>query len=174
MTADEFAVEPATIDDLDALVTLWVDLVESQEDFGSHILGSENRSKGRDVLAQYISGDMIAVARPTGEQTAPERPPLLGFVMFHMEEGLYDQRVPRGIVENLYVVPAARESGVGSALMDYAESALQDRGGEVVALSVMAANETGRDFYEARGYERHRVVYERELSDADPIEETGE
>ena len=174
MTAVKVVVEPAAIDDLDALVALWVDLVESQEDFGSHILGSENRSKGRDVLAQYISGDMVAVARPEGDSNGPDRPPLLGFVMFHMEEGLYDQRVSRGIVENLYVVPAARESGVGSALMDHAESALQDRGAEVVGLSVMAANETGREFYEMRGYEEHRVVYERELSDAKSSEETGD
>lgn len=164
MTHDAFSVELATIDDLDALVGLWTDLVESQKTFGSHILGESNRSRGRDILAQYISSDMVAVARSRQASVSAD-PGLLGFVMFHLESGLYDQRVDRGIVENLFVVPRAREGGIGSALMEYAESTLADRGAEVIALSVMAANRTGREFYEERGYEPHRFVYERDLSD---------
>lgn len=174
--AASFEVELATIGDLDTLVTQWVDLVEGQREFGSHLLGAENSDTARDVLGQYIAGDHVAVARPTdADQWQADVPPIIGFVMFYVEDGLYEQDVSRGIIENLYVVPDARENGVGSALMTRAESALADRGAAVAALSVMAANQVGRDFYEDRGYDPHRVVFERPLdADSQKPQETSQ
>lgn len=161
--ADGVTVRPATVDDLDSLLDLWVDLVESQREYGSHIEGESNRDPARDVLAQYVAGEMVAVAVGTEE----EGQSILGFVMYHLESGLYDQRTVRGIVENLFVRPDDREQGIGEALLGFAESDLADRGAEITALSVMAGNETAREFYENRGYEPHRLTYERDLDGRD-------
>lgn len=161
---DGVEVRPATVDDLDTLLDLWVDLVESQTGYGSYIEGESNRDQARDVLAQYIAGDMVAVAA-TDTDSDPEH--IQGFVMYHLESGLYEQRTVRGIIENLFVRPEARERGIGEFLLEVAESDLADQGAEVSALSVMARNETARGFYEKRGYERHRVTYERDLDPED-------
>lgn len=159
-----YGIEPATIADLDALVDRWVALVESQREFGSHLLGAQNRDRGRDVLAQYIAADNVAVARPRPERAETDATAVLGFVMFYLEEGMYDQGVRRGIVENLYVVPEERQSGLGSRLLEYAQTELEDEGAEVIGVSVMADNRDAREFYRDRSYGPHRVVLERELS----------
>ena len=162
--APAFAVEPATTDDLDSLVDLWVDLVESQRAFGAHIESETNRTAARDILAQYVAGDRVAVAKPVSDPDGADLgPPIVGFVMYYLEDGVYEMDTSRGIVENVYVVPEARDQGIGTQLMDVAESTLADRGASVIALSVMAANERGRSFYVDRGYEAHRVIFERTL-----------
>lgn len=160
-------VEPATTADLEVLVDHWVALVQSQRSYGSHLLGQDNRSRARDVLGRYVAGDRVAVARRTNAASVAEESPLLGFIMFYVEEGFYEQSVTRGIIENVYVVPAARESGIGSALMAYAEAELAEQGADVAALSVMAGNRTALEFYRNRDYEPHRVTFERVLADPD-------
>lgn len=162
--APAFTVEPATTDDLDSLVDLWVDLVGSQRAFGAHIESEANRTTARDILAQYVAGDRVATAKPVPDTDGPDvSRPILGFVMYYLEDGVYEMDTSRGIVENVYVVPDARDQGIGTQLMDYAEATLADRGASVIALSVMAANERGRSFYDDRGYEAHRVIFERTL-----------
>lgn len=58
-----------------------------------------------------------------------------------------------GDVLRLYVHPDARGEGVGSRLVDAVCDALADRGCDRVRAMVLAANEAGRAFYEACGFE---------------------
>lgn len=58
-----------------------------------------------------------------------------------------------GTVLRLYVHPDARGEGVGSRLLDAARDELVDRGCDRIRAMVLAANETGRAFYEACGFE---------------------
>lgn len=146
--------------DLDAVVDCWVALVDSQRDHGSHLEGESNRSTARNLLGQYIVGDMLAVARPDGMGPGG---PIRGFVTFFREHGVYEQDRPRGVIENVYVDPESRGAGIGSALLDHAESALADRGATVITLSAMAANDTAVEWYEERGYTPHRIEFERTL-----------
>ncbi|MFB6069911.1 MAG: GNAT family N-acetyltransferase [Halanaeroarchaeum sp.] len=150
-------VEAATIDDVEAVVERWVALVEDQRQYGAHIFGEANRDLATSTLQQYVHADGLAVAR------VPSTDAPVGFVMYYVERGMYDQDVTRGFVENVFVDPGARDGGVGSALMDFAEAELADRGVDVVALSAMAANDRVIDFYRERGYEPHRVELERHL-----------
>jgi ribosomal protein S18 acetylase RimI-like enzyme len=52
----------------------------------------------------------------------------------------------------LYVRPERWREGVGSRLLDAAESRLRDRSVWLVRLLVLASNDRARRFYEAQGY----------------------
>lgn len=58
-----------------------------------------------------------------------------------------------GTILRLYVHPDARGEGVGSKLLDAAHNVLADRGCDRVRAMVLAANEAGRAFYAASGFE---------------------
>ena len=69
------------------------------------------------------------------------------------------------LLYDLYVVPGCRDEGVGSRLLTAAETALVDRGAEVVAVQALAPNAAARRLYERHGYAVHRVEMERALAD---------
>ncbi|MBP2250697.1 ribosomal protein S18 acetylase RimI-like enzyme [Halarchaeum solikamskense] len=152
---DGVVIEAGTMDDLETLVDLWVALVADQRAHGTHLLAVENRTTARDVLSQYVATDRVLVARRTEAGTP------VGFVMFHPESGLYEEDVSRGVVDNVYVDPAHRDRGIGSALLDAAEATLRDAGVDVLSIAVMADNERARALYEDRGYRPQRCVLEK-------------
>lgn len=158
-------IEPATTDDLDRLADLWVELVESQREHGTHLRAAPNRTAARDVLGRYVAADDLIVAREG---------PIIGFVMFHIETGLYEQDVTRGIIDNVYVVPEGRGDGIGSAVLQAAESALIDDGAEVLSLSVLADNHAARRLYERHGYRPHRIELERPVGSDNDSSDAGE
>lgn len=134
---------------------MWVDLAAGQREYGSHLLADDNRARIRESVVRHIVTDSLLVARDDGA--------LVGFVMFSVESGSFEQDVRRGVVENLYVEPGHRRETVGQTLLDEAEATLADRDVEVVGLEVMAANEAAREFYRANGYGLHRVELEKPI-----------
>ena len=165
MKSVDVTIEVATVDDLEQVVTCWMDLVSSQQEYGAHIDAATNEAPARDVLARYISQDDLLVARPERALRGGVEP-ILGFVMFHLEHGLFEQEEKRGIIENLYVVPGYRGQGIGSTLMNHAEAALERQGADVLAVSALEANDNARRLYERRGYSPHRLTYERDVTDS--------
>jgi ribosomal protein S18 acetylase RimI-like enzyme len=163
---DSPTVEPATTGDTEALADLWVALVADQRAHGAHLLAGENRSTARDFLGQSVAGDRVHVARARGG--------VVGFVMFHVETGAYEQDTTRGVVDNVFVTPEYRDCGVGSRLLDAAEAALRERGAETLAISVLAANDAARRLYERRGYETQRLVLERPAESDTHSKEAGQ
>ena len=137
----------------DRLTDMWVDLARDQRSYGSHLLGPENRAVIRETVVQRIVADNLLVARREGR--------VVGFVMFTVEHGRYEQDVTPGLIENLYVEPVARRDGVGSALLRAAEERLVADGATVVQLEAMAENESARQFYAAHGYTPHRLELEK-------------
>ena len=59
----------------------------------------------------------------------------------------------RGDLLRLYVAPGYRERGVGTALLDRTVDDLFEAGVDEIRAMVLAANEHGRAFYEASGFE---------------------
>ena len=49
-TPDDVAIDPATSDEVDALVDLWVDLARGQRDHGSHLLADALTPAGIEPL----------------------------------------------------------------------------------------------------------------------------
>ncbi len=144
----------ADTDDADALVEMWLSLADGQRKYGSHIPPESNRTPIRESILRHITTNRLLLARDDH---------LLGFVMFSLERGDFEQDVTRGIVENLYVRPESRGDGLGSQLLASAEQRLHDRGADAVALNVMAANEDARRFYRDHGYTPHRLEVEKSL-----------
>lgn len=93
---------------------------------------------------------------PAASGTEPGR--IVGFVMFGPETGSYDQDVVKGVIQNIYVAPAYRGTGIGADLLAAAEAAMVDDDMQTVVLDVMASNERAREFYRRHGYHDHRVT----------------
>jgi ribosomal protein S18 acetylase RimI-like enzyme len=143
----------ASTGQVDEITSLWVDLADSQRAHGSHILPDENRATARDAVLRHSVADELLVAVDEGA--------VLGFVMFTVESGEYQQDRTRGLIRNIYVRPEDRGQGIGTALLEAAESHLADRDADTVGLEVMADNEAARRFYRRHGYEPHRVSLEK-------------
>lgn len=148
------SIGPAETDEVDALAEMWTDLASGQRRHGSHLLGSANRTAIRESISRHVVGDTVVVAREGG---------VVGFAMFTVETGTFEQDCLRGIIENLYVVPGRRGEGIGSALLATAEARLRERGVDTVALEVMTDNERAREFYRRQGYEPHRLELAKPL-----------
>jgi ribosomal protein S18 acetylase RimI-like enzyme len=146
------AIEAATSADIDHITDRWVELARDQRAHGSHLLAAENRSVVRDSVARHVIENDLLVARNGG---------IVGFVMFELQTGIYQHSTTRGVIQNIYVEPASRNEGIGSALLDAAEEALRERGAKVLSLEVLARNESARRLYENRGYEPHRIEMEK-------------
>ncbi len=149
---DGITIETPATEESDRLAALWVRLAEGQESYGSHLEPEGNRQQIRESIVRHIVSNTLLVARQDD---------IVGFVMFTVESGGYDQRVTRGVVENLYVEPALRNEGVGKALLERAETRLAELGADRVALEVMADNENAQRFYHEQGYDPHRVELEK-------------
>lgn len=153
-------IEPATLEDLDAVTELWVALAADQRAHGSHVRGEASREAMRQSLGEKIVDDRVFVARPSE--------PILGFVSVSMDAGTVDLDVSRGVLENVYVREGHRDKGLGTALLERAERALAARGADVVSLEVLAGNEAARALYRRVGYRAHRIEAEKRLgSDTD-------
>ncbi len=148
-------IDAGTTGDADAVADMWVDLAESQRAHGAHLLGAPNRGAVREAALRHAVDDGLVLARDGDEP--------VGFVMFAVEGGSYEQRVDRGVVRNLYVRPAHRGRGIGGELLRAAERALADRGADRVSLEAMADNEAARRFYRRHGYGVHRVELEKQI-----------
>ncbi|EMA29388.1 GNAT family N-acetyltransferase [Halobiforma nitratireducens] len=150
-------IEPATTDEIDAITELWVRLARDQRSHDSAVLPEPNRDAMRETLAAHCAGGGLLVARVDGD--------LVGFASFSIERGALELDTTRGTLSNLYVDPARRDRGVGTALLEAAERTLAERGIDVLMLEVMAANDAARRFYRERGYNPFRVTMRRPLED---------
>lgn len=150
-------IDHASRDDLEAVTELWVRLAREQREHDSYVRAEANRETMRETLAAHQVTDGLLVARAGGR--------IVGFASVSLERGSLELEATRGLLSNVYVVPAYRGRGVGTALLEAAEAELADRGAEVVILEVMARNEAARRFYDRHGYDAYRVGMERSLAD---------
>lgn len=144
----------ATSDDLDVLVDQWTALARDQRQYGSHLAPEANRETIRRHLAAHAATNTLLVARDNG---------IHGFVMYEIETGSFEQTTTRGLIHNIYVVPASRNQGIGTQLLEAAETSLQAAGADVVAIEALTANEDAARLYRRHGYEPHRTEFERPL-----------
>ena len=162
-------IEPATADDVDAVVDMWVTLAAGQREHGATLRAEANRAAVREWVAQsVVTGELLVAREPapdaetdgSGDRDADP----VGFVGFSLERGDYERDAVRGTVSNLFVVPERRGEGIGAALLDAAERALAEAGAGGVTLEALADNDRARAFYAEHGYDSHRVELTKSLS----------
>lgn len=134
---------------VEKLTEYWVELATDQRQYGSRLLTEENRQAVSETIVRHIVTDGLLVAREDDE--------IIGFVMYTIKNGRYEQDEQTGSIVNLYVRPDARDTGVGSKLLVAAETELADAGAETVSLEVLAANDDARRLYARHGYQPHRI-----------------
>ncbi|WP_335999182.1 GNAT family N-acetyltransferase [Halorientalis halophila] len=155
-------IERPDVDAADALADLWVDLAAEQRAVGSHLRADANRdSIGENVRRAIVSDGLYVAVAAEDDDYEAEAGDVLGFVMFSASEELLATTATRGTVENLYVRPPYRGSGIGSELLAAAEADLAERGVDAVKLEVLADNEAARRFYRRHGYDPHRLQLEK-------------
>ncbi|RZH67417.1 GNAT family N-acetyltransferase [Natrinema altunense] len=148
-------IERATRDDIEPLTDCWVRLARDQRQYGSAIRADANRETMRETLGAYQVSGGLFVARLEGS--------IVGFATVSVERGSLELDETRGMLSNIYVEPAYRNRGIGTALLEAAEASLADRGVDTMLLEVMADNESARRFYRRTGYDEVRVTMGRSL-----------
>lgn len=102
---------------------------------------------GRDVLARRL--DHLLAGEETLALLAGE--PALGFALLTLRPNVwYDG--PVALLDELYVVPAMRGHGIGSALLEAACSLVRSRGVELLEIQVDGEDRDARRFYERHGF----------------------
>jgi GNAT superfamily N-acetyltransferase len=95
--------------------------------------------------------------------------PAVGVALITLRPNVwYDGSV--ALLDELYVEPARRGQGIGTALLQAAETECRERGAEVLEINVDGEDRDARRFYERHGYANHdpgqtepAVYYFREL-----------
>jgi GNAT superfamily N-acetyltransferase len=84
----------------------------------------------------------------------------VGFISGELREGsLTFRQKTWASVDDVFVEPDHRNSGIGRALIESVEAWARERNADGISLQVAAANERGRRFYEGLGF-REVSVYE--------------
>ena len=76
-------------------------------------------------------------------------------------------RGPAGVLYDIVVDPAYRQSGVGQLLLDATLAALKQRGAPRVVLSTAERNESAQRLFARAGFRRTMIEMTRELEDGE-------
>ncbi|WP_284012485.1 GNAT family N-acetyltransferase [Halobaculum litoreum] len=111
---------------------------------GDLIAGAVETWYDAEEVAENLAGDdaVFVVAVEDGE--------VVGFVQSYLVE----RREPVGELDWLHVHPDHRGKGIGDDLLHRAETELLERGAERIEGRVLAANESGAEFYEGEGFSK--------------------
>lgn len=152
----EVTVRPLRTNEIETLVDdLWLPFAKEMAELDPYNrLADDVRADAVDYRQTTLEDDSFATFVADTDGT------IVGYtVVSYKESPPVFARGPEANVEEVYVKPAWRGAGIADRLMDRAESWGDDRGCDIITLSVNEANETARELYDSRGYfiRRHRM-----------------
>ena len=103
-------------------------------------------ARDRSVLAAALSGGDSAIFVAIDADGRP-----LGFIHLTTANDYYDDRTTAHVAD-IVVAPAAAGRGVGSALLEHAESWAREQGFAMLTLNVFTGNRRARDLYVKLGF----------------------
>ncbi len=98
---------------------------------------------------------LVFVAEANGEP--------LGYITGHIEDDSRRVLSRKGVVEDWYVLEAARGQGAGRALMERLEAAFEHQGCKVIESSTWATDAVARGAHEALDYEQVQILFRKRL-----------
>lgn len=154
-----FAVRPGRRDDASAAARLWVRSAEEHTLYDSvYDTGPDAEKIMRRFLADLSasSHSCLFVAEWEGE--------VVGFLSGELREGSPAFK-PKSwaAVEDVYVVPDHRSSGIGNALFEAFQEWARKKGADGLSLQVAAGNARARKFYEELGFREVSVYQVKEF-----------
>jgi ribosomal protein S18 acetylase RimI-like enzyme len=109
---------------------------------------------GPDAIATRLAallGDQTTFALVV---TPPDSGEIVGIALVTLRTNVWYQGWV-GLLDELYVMPEHRNQGLGTALLQAAETELITRGGEVLEIGVDGEDVDAQRFYERHGYVDH-------------------
>lgn len=141
----EAIIRQAVDADIDALVRMYGALYDMLSRQGMPYL--LDRERTRDVLSAQIRSKLFCIL--VAEREQPQ-----GFIsasVSRIDRKLQGALV--GVVNDIYLEPAARGEGTASALLLKAEAWMRAAGAASVQCDVVVGNEIGHRFWRAHGYQ---------------------
>ena len=159
MEEADFTVRPGRRDDATAAAWLWVMSAEEHTLYDAVYTTAPNAEKVmRRFLADLSSSShsCLFVAEVDEE--------VVGFLSGELREGSPAfQPKTWAAVEDVYVTPDHRSSGIGHALFEACQEWARERGANGVSLQVAADNTRGRKFYQELGFREVSVYQVKEF-----------
>src|SRR3954466_13250381 len=154
-----FTIRPGRRDDAAAAARLWVGSAEEHTLYDRVYATAPNAEKiMRRFLADLSASSYscLFVAERNGE--------IIGFLSGELREGspAFEPKT-WAAVEDVYVVPDHRSSGVGRALFEEYHEWARKKGADGVSLQVAAGNIRARRFYEELGFREVSVYQVKEF-----------
>ncbi len=158
-----FRIRHATPRDRDVLAELFRSFVEEQSGWGG-MFGVEPgpHPEYEALTARLIAGtegghDLVLVA-----ETDLASPVGFLFASFARRQAFFHEQ-SRGKIEDTWIRPAYRRTGLGRALVVAALDWVKERGADRVILQVARQNEAGQAFWREMGFGPFMDVMERDL-----------
>ncbi len=159
MEETNFTVRPGRRDDATAAARLWVMSADEHTLYDSVYTTAPDAEKVmRRFLADLSSSShsCLFVAESDGE--------VVGFLSGELREGssAFSPKI-WAAVEDVYVTPDHRGSGIGHALFESCQEWAREKGANGVSLQVAADNTRARKFYEELGFREVSVYQVKEF-----------
>lgn len=174
MSAGDASIRVARARDRGAVLGLWAALLHDHPSLTSRIRvdRAEREELWQRQLASVFDRDWedpeagLWVATEPAASGSPRSETLLGFcIARRLPSPPALSEPPRGSLDELYVIPAARRRGLGGELVDGALRALRQRGVSRVEIRVLEDNPLGLAFWRAQGFATTARILECALGD---------
>lgn len=151
------AVRPATPADLDRLVTLATEAVDEQRGSRGGAIWSRREARRDPIstLAAALDDEATTVVAGTLDEV------IVGYGVLRLER--LDDGGLLGVVDDLYVEPAARGVGVGELLMGELVAHATEAGCVGIDALALPGNRATKNFFEASGLTARAIVVHRSL-----------
>ena len=171
-----FEIREATAADIPALAQLYRSFLAEQIEFSPIVIENPdfdwanerrlklNRSNEKIFVADAgkIAGFIWILVRAGSKQNLQRN-----ILKFWKNKKLNVQPkftyIPHGMIQDCYIEPQFRQSGVGTALVEFAKSWLQSQGISEIVLMVMKENAAGVNFWEKMGFGTYRLIMHHHL-----------
>jgi ribosomal protein S18 acetylase RimI-like enzyme len=144
----DFTIRPGRREDAAEAARLWM---QSAEEHTSHDRVYETSPDAEKTMRRFLadvanSGYSFLFVAAAGDRT-------VGFISGELRQGS-PTFLPKtwASVDDVFVEPAYRNSGIGRALLQSVQAWAQERDADGISLQVAAANSRGRKFYEDLGF----------------------